>query len=64
MWVILELCNSLFQNQHGILVTHLDGKMYDGMFATSGDEWRKKRRALTPAFSAHKMKLASFCTVM
>ena len=34
--------------------------MYDGMFGTSGDEWRKKRRALTPAFSSHKMKLVRF----
>lgn len=50
---------SLLQNQHGLLVTHIDGKMYDGMFATSSDEWRKRRRALSPAFSAHKMKLVN-----
>ena len=52
-------CISLLQGQHGILVTHVDGKVYDSMFAASSDEWRKRRRALSPAFSAHKMKLVS-----
>jgi cytochrome P450 len=35
----------------------VDGKPYDGVFGTSGDEWRKRRHFISPAFSAHKMKL-------
>ena len=45
------------QKQRGILVTRVDGQLYDGVFATKGDEWKKRRHVLTPAFSANKMKL-------
>ena len=56
----LRWCACLLQDQHGILVTHVDGKMYDALFGASSDEWRKRRRLLSPAFSAHKMKLVCF----
>ena len=39
------------------MMVKVDGKMYDGVFATSGDDWRKRRHFISPAFSGHKMKL-------
>ena len=33
----------------------------DGIFVAPGEEWRKRRRALSPAFSGHKLKLVSNC---
>ena len=50
------------QKQRGILVTHVDGKVYDNVFTSIGDKWKKRRHVLTPAFSANKMKLVSFDT--
>ena len=41
----------------GIIVTRINGKVYDGVFSSKGDEWKKRRRVLTPAFSANKMKM-------
>ena len=52
-------CFVPLQKQRGILVTHVNGKVYDGVFASNGDEWKKRRHVLTPAFSANKMKLVS-----
>ena len=43
-----------------MLATHVDGKNYDNLFGASSDEWRKRRRFLSPAFSARKMKMVCF----
>ena len=45
----------------GIIVTRISGKVYDGVFSSKGDEWKKRRRILTPAFSANKMKMVRMC---
>lgn len=45
----------------GIIVTRINGKVYDGVFSSKGDEWKKRRRVLTPAFSANKMKMVRLC---
>ena len=52
------MCVFLFQKHRGIvMVTRVDGKIYDGVFTSKGDEWKKRRSVLTPAFSANKMKM-------
>jgi cytochrome P450 len=40
----------------GVKVT-VDGKTYSSVFSVSGDDWRKRRRIISPAFSTHKLKL-------
>ena len=58
------------QSRRGFLFARVDGKIHDFIVSTKGDVWRKRRRILTPAFSAHKMKLVGevaqykgrFCT--
>ena len=45
------------QKQRGFLFARVDGKIHDFISSAADDEWRKRRRILTPAFSAHKMKL-------
>ena len=48
------------QKDRGILlVTRFDGKIYDNVLASRGDKWKKRRRILTPAFSANKMRMVS-----
>ena len=47
------------QGSQGFLTAHVDGKTHDVIFSTRDDVWRKRRRILSPAFSAHKMKLVS-----
>ena len=45
------------QENRGIIVVRIDGIIYDGVFSSKGEEWKKRRRVLTPAFSANKMKM-------
>ena len=54
--VLLKLS---LQGSQGFLTAHVDGKTHDVIFSTRDDVWRKRRRILSPAFSAHKMKLVS-----
>ena len=35
------------------------GKTYKGLLISMGQEWRKRRQILSPAFTASKMKLVS-----
>ena len=42
-----------------VLGTPLDGKIYDNLLVSKGDTWKKRRRILTPAFSANKMRMVS-----
>ena len=56
MWRLYHLP---LQENRGIIVTRIDGKIYDGVFSSKGEEWKKRRRVLTPAFSANKMKMVS-----
>ena len=58
-WCVAALRLLPLQKQRGIIVTRVDGKIYDGVFASNGDEWKRRRHILTPAFSASKMKLVS-----
>ena len=37
------------------------GKTYKGLLISMGQEWRKRRQILSPAFTASKMKLVSAC---
>ena len=46
-----------------MIVTKVNGKVYDAVFTSQGDEWRKRRSVLTPAFSANKMKMVSIVVV-
>lgn len=39
------------------LKVNAEGKSYDVLFTVSGNEWRKRRHFVSPAFSAHKVKL-------
>ena len=48
---------TLLQNQRNILLTTVDGKDYDNLVTATGAEWKRRRNVLSPAFSAHKMKL-------
>ena len=48
---------TLLQNQRSILRPTVDGKDYDNLFFASGAEWKRRWNVLSPAFSAHKMKL-------
>ena len=45
------------QNRRGFLFARVDGKLRDFIVSSQDDVWRKRRSILTPAFSAHKMKL-------
>ena len=47
------------QGQRGLFTTHVDGKVHEFIFSTCDDVWRKRRHVMSPAFSAHKMKLVS-----
>ena len=48
--VILQAYGGLFCNIQ-------DGKKYVSIFAQRGEEWKKSRQLITPAFSTHKLKL-------
>lgn len=56
----------LLQSQSGVLVTRVEGEDHTGVFGSRGEDWHTRRRILTPAFSAHKMKLVRklCCTSM
>ena len=45
------------QREGSFLIARVDGKIHEFIVNATDDEWRKRRRILTPAFSAHKMKL-------
>ena len=47
------------QGQRGLFTAHVDGKVHEFIFSTRDDVWRKRRHVMSPAFSAHKMKLVS-----
>ena len=47
----------MLQRQGGVLVAHVDGEDHTGVFGSQSEDWYTRRRILTPAFSAHKMKL-------
>ena len=47
------------QREGSFLIARVDGKIHEFIVNATDDEWRKRRRILTPAFSAHKMKLVS-----
>ena len=47
-----------------MIATKVNGKVYDGVFTSKGDEWKKRRSVLTPAFSANKMKMVSLVVVL
>ena len=48
---------TLLQNQRNILRPTVDGKDYENLVTATGGEWKRRRSVLSPAFSAHKMKL-------
>ena len=50
----------IMQIQRDILPTEVDGKLYENLVSARGEEWRKRRSVLSPAFSGHKMRLVSF----
>ena len=50
---------TLTQSQRDILCTKIDGKIYEGLLTTKGEEWKMRRNVLSPAFSSYKMKLVS-----
>ena len=58
--VMFVLLNLLMQSQRGFLTARVEGKTHDFIVTTRDDVWRKRRRILSPAFSAHKMKLVIF----
>ena len=37
----------------------MEGEEHTGVFGSRDEDWHTRRRLLTPAFSAHKMKLVS-----
>lgn len=45
------------QGQRGFLAAQIDGKTHEFIVSTQDNVWKKRRRILSPAFSAHKMKL-------
>ena len=47
------------QSERGVFTAHVDGKDHEMMFSAHDDVWRKRRHVMSPAFSAHKMKLVS-----
>ena len=49
----------MLQRQNGLLVTCVEGEEHTGVFGSRDEDWHTRRRMLTPAFSAHKMKLVS-----
>lgn len=52
------MCVFFFQKHRGIvMVTRVEGKVYDNVLSAKGDKWKKRRSILTPAFSANKMKM-------
>ena len=62
MYWIITVIVIVLQRERGALVLRVDGKVYDPITKACDDVWRTRRRILTPAFSAHKMKLVSaFC---
>lgn len=47
---------SKFNGRHIPLLTHILGKNRLHVFASSGDQWRRHRQILVPAFSSIKLK--------
>ena len=53
----LSLLNFQFKDQQGLFTARVDGKTHEFIFSTRDDVCSKRRHILSPAFSAHKMKL-------
>ena len=51
------LFHTLFQVQTDLGAVYFDGRKRKDLFSSKGEEWKQRRHILTPAFSAHKMKL-------
>ena len=45
------------QVQTPLGAVYFDGQKRKDLFSSKGEEWKQRRHILTPAFSAHKMKL-------
>ena len=45
------------QRRGGTPVIRVEGEDHTGVFGSHGEDWHTRRRILSPAFSAHKMKL-------
>ena len=56
-WLLLY-CAYLKDSAAGFKVA-VDGKDYVSVFVLSGEEWRKRRHSISPAFSTYKMRLVS-----
>ena len=41
----------------GLFCNFQNGVQYVSIFAQRGEEWKKTRQLISPAFSAHKLKL-------
>ena len=41
----------------GLFCNFQNGVQYVSIFAQHGEEWKKTRQLISPAFSAHKLKL-------
>ena len=47
----------VLQRRGGSIIIRVEGEDHTGVFGSHSEDWHTRRRILTPAFSAHKMKL-------
>ena len=47
----------VLQRQGGSPIIRVEREEYTGVFSSCSEDWHTRRCILTPAFSAHKMKL-------
>lgn len=52
-----SLCILTLQAYSGLFCSFKDGIKYVSIFVQRGEEWKKSRQLISPAFSAHKMKM-------
>ena len=51
------VCVHCTQGDTGLIAVEVDGRKENPLITALGDNWRRRRHIMTPAFSTHKMRL-------
>ena len=56
-YVLILYVFTCTQGDTGLVTVEVDGQKENPLVTSLGENWRKRRHTLTPAFSTHKMRL-------